>query len=78
MLDPKYKQGLIYWLKNRRGKEDQDLVVSHKRALLESMVDDFNNTAYVAVGPSDVGPLEWNIVINPNDVRLLICFYNYT
>jgi hypothetical protein len=60
MLDPQYRLPVAYWLGNKFLKEDQDLTVPSKPALIEKLVSHFNDPNYVAKGPHDVGHLEWD------------------
>jgi hypothetical protein len=71
MLDENHRQTVDYWLSNKRTREEQDLGVSHKDASLEDFAKlCFNNPDYVAKGPEDTGPLEWDTMIDPNDVSI--------
>jgi hypothetical protein len=69
LLEEEHRVPVAYWLSKKRTKEEQDLAVPHKKAFLKTVAKDFfNNSNYIAKSPEDTGSLEWDPVIDPNDV----------
>jgi hypothetical protein len=69
MLDPKHREAIIEWRKNKFGCVTQDQGNPPTKGFFEVLTDDFNDpTSCIAIGLEDTGELVCDPPIDPNDV----------
>lgn len=77
MLDQKFRGQMTSYLSNSKDKEELNLSHDPNKAAFDDMAKVFNDPSYVAPEPKEADEIDYED-LDPNDVRLLVCYDFYS